>query len=143
MTVTVNMADAGKLLRKRGLEPNGKVQKKFTTECAQHMDKYVPFRQGLLRNTRFIGDDFVLYQGPYARNMYYGVVMVDPQTGAAGFLTAKGWRSRVGVRKILSGREYKYNHAPQRGKLWDKRMWAEKKDVIIASVAKLAGGKPG
>lgn len=141
MNVQVHIDDAGKMLRKRGLEPNGRVQKIFTMECARAMDPYVPFRQGILKNTRIIGIDSVTYNTPYARNMYYGKVMVDPKTGAAGFLTAEGWRSRSGVRKVVSNREYQYHGAPMRGKLWDKRMWADKKTVIIDNVAKAAGGK--
>lgn len=156
VTVASNLDDAAKVLRKRGLEPGGRVQRLFTNEVAKHSDPYVPMQQGILKNTRIIGPDSITYNTPYARNMYYGKVMVDPVTKAAGFLTKDGWRSRKGVKKIVSDREYNYGGNPTgiklfiskllrvatlRGKLWDKRMWADKKRVIVKNVAAAAGGK--
>jgi hypothetical protein len=141
VTVVSNLDDAAKVLRKRGLEPGGRVQQLFTNEVAKQSDPYVPMQQGILKNTRIIGPDSITYNTPYARNMYYGKVMVDPVTGAAGFLTKDGWRSRKGVKKIVSDREYNYHGAPMRGKFWDKRMWADKKRVIVNNVAAAAGGK--
>lgn len=141
MKVEANLNDAYKLLKKRGLEPDGRIQQMFTSKVARELNAYVPFETGTLRNTRIIGTDTITYDTPYARNMYYGKVMVDPVTKAAGFLTKDGWRSRKGVKKIVSDREYNYHGAPKRGKLWDKRMWADKKDKIINEIAKAAGGK--
>lgn len=148
MTVVTNLDDAATMLRKRGLEPNGRVQQIFTNLCAKEMDGYTPMRQGILKNTRIIAPDSVTYITPYARNMYYGVVMVDPITGKAGILIMdkttqeQRWISRKGVRKIPSDREYSYHGAPKRGKLWDVRMWADYKKKIVANVAKAAGGTP-
>lgn len=141
MNVVINIDDAETMLRRRGLEPGGRVQQMFTVTCAKEMDAYVPMQQGVLKNTRVIGPDSVTYNVPYARMMYYGKVMVDPVTGAAGFLTAEGWRSRKGVRKVPSDREFNYHGAPKRGKLWDKRMWAAKKAKIVNDIANAAGGK--
>lgn len=142
VTVAANLDDAGTMLRKRGLEPGGRVQRLFTNEVAKHSDPYVPMQQGILKNTRIIEADSITYNSPYARMMYYGKVMVDPVTKAAGFMTPQGWRSRKGVKKIISDREFKYHGAPMRGKLWDKRMWADKKRIIVNNVAIAAGGKP-
>ncbi len=142
VTVAANLDDAATMLRRRGLEPGGRVQRLFTNEVAKHSDPYIPMQQGLLKNTRIIGADSITYNSPYARMMYYGKVMVDPVIKAAGFLTPQGWRSRKGVKKIVSDREFKYHGAPMRGKLWDKRMWADKKRIIVNNVAVAAGGKP-
>ena len=46
-----------------------------------------------------------------------------------------------GERKVVTGRDLRYHGAPKRGKLWDKRMWADKKNKILNDVAKAAGGK--
>ena len=62
----------------------------------------------------------LVWSTPYARALYYGVLMVDPKTHKAGFLTKDGeWRSRKNIRKIPSpeGRKYTY-HTPGTGKLW-------------------------
>lgn len=43
---------------------------------------YVPFLTGSLdQRTQVVGDS-VIYPGPYARFLYYGKVMVDPETGS-------------------------------------------------------------
>jgi len=74
MHVVVNMADAGEMLRKRGLETDGRVQQFFTNECAKHMDPYIPFQVGALKNTRIIKPDSITYNTIYARFHYYGKV---------------------------------------------------------------------
>lgn len=140
MIVESHLDGLNEMLKKRGLEKNGRTQKLFTTECARYMDKYVPMDTGILKNTRIIGTNSVTYNTPYARIMYYGKVMVDPKTGAAGFLTEKGWRSRKGVKKIESDREFNYRGAPTRGKMWDKSMWRNHRVAILNTVSKSAGG---
>ncbi len=122
MTVVTNLDDVGTMLRKRGLELNGRVQKLFTNEVARYADPYVPMQQGILKNTRIIEDDGIIYNQPYARYQYYGKVMV----GRAP--------------KKLTGRNLTYHGAPKRGAFWDRRMWADKKNVIMDKIAKEAGG---
>ena len=143
VTVVSNLDDAATMLRKRGLGPGGRVQQEFTRQVYKHCQAYVPYQQVILAHgpANVVAPDHIIYNVPYARNMYYGKVMVDPVTGAAGFLTKDGWRSRKGVKKIVSDREYNYHGAPMRGKFWDKRMWADKKRVIVNNVAAAAGGK--
>ena len=56
-----------------GIEPNGRVQRYFTNQCALHMDKYVPYDTGTLASTVEIGSDTIVYNQPYAKVVYYGV----------------------------------------------------------------------
>ena len=57
---------------------------------------YVPFREGVLdRETRVVGNT-IIYPGPYARFLYYGKVMVDPETGSA-------WAPKDG-KKVVTNR---------------------------------------
>ena len=42
----------------------------------------------------------LVYPAPYAHYLWVGLKRVDPVTGAAGFLTPEGWRSRKGVSKV-------------------------------------------
>lgn len=44
----------------------------------------------------------------YGHYQYEGIKYVDPVTGAAGFWTEDGWKSRRGVKKIPSGQPLKY-----------------------------------
>ncbi len=122
MTIVTNLDDVGTMLRKRGLEPNGRVQKLLTHEVARYCDPYVPMQQGILKNTRIIEDDGIIYNTPYARYQYYGKVMV----GRAP--------------KKLTDRNIQYHGAPKRGAFWDRRMWADKKSVIMNKIVEEAGG---
>lgn len=57
---------------------------------------YVPFLNGALdRGTRVVGNT-VIYPGPYAKFLYYGKVMIDPETGSA-------WAPEKG-KKVLTDR---------------------------------------
>lgn len=133
MNVQVNMSDAATILRKRGLEPNGRVQQFFTSECARYMDDYIPMQQGTLKNQRVIRLKEIEYTAPYARFHYYGKVMI-------GIHSRSAW-AKQGERKIVTEKDLKHHGAPMRGPFWDKRMWADKKTEILNAVAKLAGGK--
>ena len=44
---------------------------------------YVPFLTGSLDQRTRVSGDTIIYPGPYARYLYYGKVMVDPDTGSA------------------------------------------------------------
>lgn len=127
----ISNINAGALMKKYGLGKNGLVQQTLVNECARHMDPYTPMQSGILKNTRVIEEDGVLYNQPYARYQYYGELMLAPNGSA--------W-ARRGERKHLAGKDLNYHGAPMRGKLWDVRMWADKGRAILAGIAKICGG---
>lgn len=43
---------------------------------------YVPFLTGSLDRRTQVEGNAIIYPGPYARFLYYGKVMVDPETGS-------------------------------------------------------------
>ena len=131
MKVVCNI-DAGKILRRRGLQPGGPVQRWFTTECARLMDSYVPMQSGPLKDTKYVGYDQVEYSTPYAHYQYRGVLMLAPNGSC--------W-ARTGERKHDSDRELTYHGAPKRGKEWDKRMWADHGKRLTAQAARMCGGR--
>ena len=75
----------------------------------------------------------IVYRGPYAHFQYVGEVMVGTKTGSP-------W-AQSGEPKKGTGRDLKYHGGPMRGKQWDKRMLAEKKDEIVRKLANIVGGK--
>lgn len=131
MKVVCNI-DAAKIIRRRGLHPTGEVQRAFTVECAKLMDAYVPMQSGALKDSRWIGPNYITYPGPYAHYQYRGVLMLAPNGSC--------W-AKTGERKYDSDRELTYHGAPLRGKEWDKRMWADHKQRLMRMVAKMCGGK--
>jgi hypothetical protein len=134
ITVVSNLDNAEKMLKKRGLEVNGRVQRIFTLMCAREMDPYIPMQQGVLKNSRIIKSDSVIYNGPYARFHYHGKVMVG--------IHSRSPFARKGERKVVTKRDLQHHGAPKRGPFWDRRMWTDKKTKIIADVAIAAGGRP-
>ena len=135
MKVGVKMDSVGAILQRRGLETGGRVQRLFTAECARQMDPYVPMRQGTLKNTRFIGPDYVEYKGPYAHYQYIGKLMVGIKTGSSYAQSGE-------PKKYASPpKDLQYHGVPKRGPKWDKRMWADKGNQITAKIAAAAGGK--
>lgn len=132
MKVVCNI-NAGQILRRRGLQPGGPVQRWFTAECAKLMGGYIPMQSGQLKGPkRFVGTDYVKYDGPYAHYQYRGVLMLAPNGSC--------W-ARTGERKHDSDRELTYHGAPKRGKEWDKRMWADHGKRLTAQVARMCGGR--
>lgn len=133
------------LLEERGLGKGGMAQTVLDSEIVRLMKPYTPMRTGALqREATFsgIGTGLLGQHQPYARHMYYGKVMVDPVTRAAGFKTKEGlWKSRRGVKKVVSNRNITYQGAPMRGAFWFERMKADHIDELLNIVAKETGGR--
>lgn len=133
--INVEMQPINRLVTKLGVDSGGDVQMQATRIINQRITKYMPFRSGALATKlKFIKSPTEIeVLGPYARVMYYGEVMVDPVTGAAGFKTVDGqWRSRRGVAKVPSGRSFNYDKTknPQAGPFWDRRMMSAEGQAI-------------
>ena len=67
----IKMKPTSVIKTRLGINPNGRVQKYFTKRCADYMDKYVPYREGTLRQYKIEGN-YIIYEQPYARYQYYG-----------------------------------------------------------------------
>lgn len=114
---TLHMDPTDRILLKRNLDKNGKGQKFFTHEVRRHCDPYVPMRSGILKNTSVERVRYIEYIQPYARRQYY---------------------ENAGARKQGTT---KHNTQHLRGKMWDRRMWADRGKEIVRSVANYCGGK--
>ena len=114
-TVKIKMDSTQKILLKRYLNQNGDAQVKFTKECAKAMNNYVPFKTGRLKDMMItLESNRIIYSAPYAAKNYY---------------TNKG-NGKQGTK--LGG---------LRGKYWDKRMWTDKGDSIVQTIANFVGGR--
>ncbi len=107
------------LLKKRGLQSGGKVQKFIDSECIRCMDKYTPFQTGFLKRSvilgTVIGTGILRYIATYARAVYYTNAGRGKQGNAKGGL---------------------------RGREWFERMKAVYGKLILTNAAKLCGAKP-
>ena len=93
-----------------------------SNEWKRLIDPYTPKDTGLLMESTQIKPWQIEYIQPYSAYMYYGEVYVDPATGASGFLTSEGWKSRRGVQKIPSGKTFQYQkNNPYATDHWDEK----------------------
>lgn len=102
-----------------GLEQNGKVQKQFTSSCAEHMDKYVPYRKGILSDYTIV-DNMIVYSQIYAGYQYYG-------------------QRKDGSHKINPDNRDRSKH-PLATSFWDKKMVSAELQDIINEVKQEIGG---
>ena len=127
------------LMKERGLQDMGPVQKFIDSECIRLMAPYTPSRNGILEKSATfgtkIGSGEINQIAPYARFQYYGKVMVSSVTGSP-------WASK-GEKKILTDRDLQYDTSrhPLAGKMWFERMKTDKKDEILEGARKVAGAK--
>lgn len=106
-----------------GINPNGRVQKAFTSMCRRYMSPFVPGGEnGELNKNAVPFDDCIDYISPYAHYMFEGILYVDPKTGSPF--------ARKGVEKIPTDTKLNY-HTPLTGSHWDKRMMSAKGDELM------------
>lgn len=116
-TVKIQMNSTQKILIKRYLNNNGEAQIKFTQEVAKQCNNYVPFLHGRLKDMMIeLQADKIIYNAPYAAKQYYTNKGIGKQGTSVGGL---------------------------RGKFWDKRMWSDKGDSIVKTIAEFVGGRSG
>lgn len=101
------------ILKECGLKPGGAVQMYLDNTIIQLAEPYVPFRMGALRESAELNT--VIGQGE--------IVYATPY-----------------AKRMYYHPEYDFNGAPMRGAHWVERMWADRGDEIIKSVAEKAGG---
>lgn len=128
--IKVDMAPVQSIMNRLGVTARGDVQKFHTANVRRRIQRYMPYRSGATIKLMIVqspaDEPFIHVNVPFARMLYYGKVMVDPMTHAAGFLTENGWRSRKGVPKVVSDRDIEYDKTknPQAGPFWDRRLVA-------------------
>ena len=148
-TIRVNMKPAGAVMNELGVTARGDVQKFHTANVRRRIQKYMPYRSGatikLMVFQSPADDPFIHVDVPYARMLYYGKVMVDPKTHAAGSLTENGWRSRKDVKKIVSGRDINYDKTknPPAGPFWDRRLISEEGPAMQADLQEYVNRRAG
>ncbi len=91
-------------------------------EWKQLINPYTPRDTGIMEQTAKVRPWEIEYIQPYSAYQYFGEIYVDPQTGASGFITDEGWKSRKGVKKVPSGRPLQYQkNNPYATDHWDEK----------------------
>lgn len=84
-----------KTLRKKLRQASPKAAHTVAVQIAKDTEPFVPARSKSLVNRTQVADNNVIYPGPYARMLYHGKLMIDPDTGSA-------W-ARPGATKVVTG----------------------------------------
>lgn len=147
--IKADMKPVRAIMERLGVTARGDVQRFHTANVRRRIQRYMPYRSGATIKLMVVqspaDEPFIHVDVPYARMLYYGKVMVDPKTGAAGFLTKNGWRSRKGAPKVASGRDIQYNRTknPQAGPYWDRRLAAAEGAAMQADLQKYIDRRAG
>lgn len=85
-------------------------------------EPYVPMLTGSLKNRARVDGNTIIYPGPYARFLYYGKVMVDPNTGST-------W-APMGGTKVVTDRDLVFttDFHPQAQSHWFEAAKAQNED---------------
>ncbi len=119
-----------------GIEPGGRIQRFFVDTCEKYMYDYVPYASGWLRDTTHKGENYIDYESPYARYIYYGKKMVMPHNGKSSYYSEDyGHWSEKGVEKTLTDQDLVF-HTPGTGPYWDKLMWSAEGGKVLRDVEK-------
>ena len=126
--VKLDIRPTADLLRSRGLQPGGSVQKVIDSETMRYMGDYMPRRQAgelvhLMVMATVIGSGQIDIPGPFAHYLHEGILYVSPTTGSA-------WAKQNEV-KVPTGKELTYAGAPMRGKKFFDRMKTDHKEDIL------------
>lgn len=134
MSVTIKFDAASAAAKIQGATE--RTLKSMQKEIIDGCNEFCPERDGELKksavtHSNVVSDNSgstlnIVYSTPYARAMYYGVQMVDPDTLAAGFLNKdKEWRSRRDIKKIPHPEKKEYEYSKEKNEKAQK-LWCEK-----------------
>lgn len=94
---------------KANIDPNmmkNRIQREnhiLAVQAAKDTEQFVPALTGSLSQRTQVKDGTIIYPGPYARYLYGGKVMVDPDTGSQ-------W-AKKGATKVLTDRNLVFNRS--------------------------------
>lgn len=80
-----------------------RAQEILANQVKQDTDQFVPAKTGSLATRARVDGNHLIYPGPYARYLYYGKLMVDPETGSS--------YARKGSTKTLTGKDLVFSKA--------------------------------
>lgn len=75
-------------------EPASIAKEVVAVQAMKDTNPYTPFRTGSMSQRTRVEGGAIVYPGPYARYLYFGKLMVDPETGSS-------W-TKKGARKVLT-----------------------------------------
>lgn len=90
-------------LLKKLTDASNRAEHTVAIQVAKDTEPYVPALTKSLANRTKVEGRYIIYPGPYARFLYYGKVMIDPNTGST--FAPKGGT------KVVTGKDLQFSHA--------------------------------
>ena len=84
-------------------EASTKAEHTVAIQVQKDTSPYVPALTGSFDQRTSVDGGYVIYPAPYARYLYYGKLMVDPETGSS--------YARKGTTKVLTDKNLVFNQA--------------------------------
>lgn len=145
----VNVPSVAQAIEGLGVGKTGKVQAFATARILHHMRRYMPWVTGQTANnlTQPAGTTAIVVAAPYARYLYMGSKMKDPNgmgpfpiKDSAGNVAT--FRYRKGAHPVATGVPLSYTHTvnPMAGDHWDRTMMQQEGAQIAQEIADFARG---
>lgn len=141
---------ADELLERFHLEANGLVQQVIDKSVIDWDLQYCPWETGTLAKSAYtatdIGSGQVVYPGPYARYLYYGITygpnipIFEDDSGEPTSFRSPAGREKT-AKKPIQPLEYSTDVNPMAGAFWFNRMMADHKDDIIEEARNVVRGR--
>lgn len=138
MMVKIIMPKITKLLKDKGLDKDGDVQRMLTHIICSRMTRYMPASSGtrvLAAKKKMVRSPTEIYvAGPYAHYQHEGVVWGPNFPRKEGGIIIGWWSPPV---KYPTDRKLQHSTAinPDAGPLWGERLMAAEEDEIKADIA--------
>ena len=137
-----------RIMQGLGVETTGRVQDFLTARVLLRMRRYMPWRSGETASalTMQQSPSMIVVNAPYARYLYYGMKMRDPNGGGPfPIKDANGefqgeFRYRKGAHPVATGVPLNYTHTtnPFAGPYWDRTLVQHEGAQISQEVAEYA-----
>lgn len=147
-SVKVNSRSVAEILRRKGLDMNGDVQRFHTANVLRRIVRYMPNRTGatidLTQAQSPISRPEINTFVPYARYLHEGKVMVNAATGKGpAYIPGVGYRYRKGITLMATDRPLDISRAKNvdAGPFWGKRLQEKEGDAMLAELKNYVQGR--
>lgn len=133
-TAEIKLNNYKEISKKHGLDEEGDVTEFFRNKVDTYSDPYIPYSSGsdihLKKFKTYPDKSTIQYEAPYAHYHFVGKKAIGPS-------------KPLGVKRVISDIDMKYQGAPKRGPNWAERMMNDKEQDIIKDVQEFIdnGGK--
>lgn len=141
MKVRVTMKPSAQIIRDKGLNENGDVQKFHTNNVLKRIKRYMPYGEGELYKITLIQTDIskpeIVTAAPQAQYLFRGKKMVNAKTGKGpAMIPGVGPRYKKGTILKATSAPLNYNRSknPQAGPNWDRALVAAEGSTIVAEL---------